>query len=78
MSVLVLTSRDIWAPTRELAFDRYSLRRGWTLVREIRRWYWDGSGRKYVGAKQVVRGDPFRSRLVHPVSEETDHSRSGQ
>ena len=36
-----------------LAFGRYPLRRGWTLVREIRRWCWVGSDRKYDEAKQV-------------------------
>ena len=59
--MLVLTSRDVWAPTRELAFGRCPLRSGWTLVREIRRWYWVGSDRKYVGANQMTgetRPDP--------------------
>ena len=76
--MLVLTSRDVWAPTRELAFGRYPLRRGWTLVRKLRRWYWAGSDRKYVVTRQVERRDPLRSGLVPPVSEETDHSRSGR
>ena len=31
--MLVLTSSDVWAPTRELAFGRYPLRSGWTQVR---------------------------------------------
>ena len=31
--MLVLTSSDVWAPTRELALGWYPLRSGWTLVR---------------------------------------------
>ena len=31
--MLVLTSGDVWAPTRELALSRYPLRSGWALVR---------------------------------------------
>ena len=61
--MLVLTSRDVWAPTQELAFGRYPLRRGWMLVRKLRRWYCSGSARKYDEAKQVERGDPLRSGL---------------
>ena len=76
--MLVLTSRDVWAPTRELAFGRYPLRRGWTLVRELRRWYWAGSDRKYDEPRQVELRDPLRAGLVPPVSEETDHSRCGR
>ena len=41
---------------------------------KLRRWYCVGSGRRYVGAKHVVRGDPLRPRLVPPGLEETDHS----
>ena len=44
---------------------------------KLRRWYCVGSGRKYVGAKQVVRGDPLRPRLAPPGLEETDHSGEG-
>ena len=72
--MLVLTSSDLWAPTQELAVRRYPLRRGWTLVRKLRRWYWAGSDRKYDEARQVERRDPLRSGLVPPGSEETDHS----
>ena len=71
-----LTSSDLWAPTQELAFGRYLLRRGWTRVREIRRWYW--SDQKYDEPRQVERRDPLNSGLVPPVSEETDHPRSGR
>ena len=40
----------------------------------FRWWYCVGSDRKYVGAKQVERGDPLRLGLVSAGSEETDHS----
>ena len=53
--------KRVWAPTQELVFGRYPLRRGWTLVREVRRLYWVGSDWKYVEAKQVsgeTRSDP--------------------
>ena len=43
-----------------------------TLVRKIRRWYCVGSALKYVGAKQVVRGDPLRPGLV-PLGSEVVH-----
>ena len=51
--MLVSTSSVLWAPTQELVFGRYPLSRGWTLVREIRRWYGVGSDRKYDEARQV-------------------------
>ena len=41
---------------------------------KVRRWYCVGSDRKYVGAKQVVRGDPLKPGLEPPGLEETDHS----
>ena len=66
--MLVSTSSDLWAPTQELVFGRSPLRRGWTLVREIRRWYGVGSDRKYDEANQV-------NGETRSVSEETDHSR---
>ena len=59
--MLVSASSVLWAPTQEMVFGRYPLRRGWTLVREIRRWYEVGSDRKYDEAKQVsseTRSDP--------------------
>ena len=66
----MLTSRNVWAPTQELVFGRYPLRRGWTLVRQVRRWYWVGSDRKYVEAKQVsalIRtGTPSDGRVGSP------------
>ena len=40
---------------------------------KLRRWYCVRSDRKYPGAKQVERGDPPRSGLVPPRSEETGH-----
>ena len=85
-SVLVFTSRDVWAPTRELAFDRYPSRRGWTLVRKIHRWYWVGSDRKYNEAKQVTgetRPDLDwhpkcqKRRITREVTEEKRSSRRG-
>ena len=44
---------------------------------KIRCGYCVGSGRKYVGAKQVKRGDPLGPGLVPPGLEETDHSGVG-
>ena len=72
--MLVLTSRDVWAPSRELAFVKVSLTQWLDAGTKVRRWYCVGSGRKYVGAKQVVRGDPLKPGLVPPGLEETDHS----
>ena len=76
--------RNVWAPTRELAFVRYSLQRGWKLVRETRRWYWAGSGWKYDEAKQVsseTHSDPDwhpqcrRKRICREVVDEQGSSR---
>ena len=41
---------------------------------KLRRWYWVGTDQKYVGAKQVERGDPLRPGLVPSGPEETDHA----
>ena len=68
--MLVSTSRDLWAPTRELAFCRSSLRRGWALERKLRRGYCAVPDWKYNELEQVERGDPLRSGLVPSVSEE--------
>ena len=65
-SVLVLTSRDVWAPTRELAFGRYPLRCGWTLVRELRRWYWAGSYPKVRRTETGGAERPAQSRTGTP------------
>ena len=59
--MLVSTSRESGCQPKNWFFGRYPLRRGWTLVREVRRLYWVGSDRKYVEAKQVsgeTRSDP--------------------
>ena len=55
-------------------FVKVSLTQWLNAGTKLRRWYCVGSGRKYVGAKQVVRGDPLRPRLAPPGLEETDHS----
>ena len=52
---------NLECPLGAKVFGRYNSRRGWTLVREVRRWYWVGSDRKYFEAKQVsgeTRSDP--------------------
>ena len=72
--MLVLTSRDFWAPTQELDFGRYPSRRGWTLVRDTALVL---GCRKYDEAKQVRRG-LVRFGVAPPVTEESDHSRSGR
>ena len=59
------TSRDVWAPTRELAFGRYPLRA------VVGRWYEKyaaGPDRKYDEANQGERGDPLRSGQVRQTS----------
>ena len=45
-------------------FVKVSLTQWLDAGTKLRRWYCVGSGRKYVGAKQLVRGDPLRSGLV--------------
>ena len=74
--MLVSTSSVLWAPTQELVFGRYPLRRGWTQLREIWRWYGVGSDRKYDEAKQ--RGDPLRSGLLPPRVGRADERRSNR
>ena len=55
-------------------FVKVSLMQRLDAGTKLRRWYCVGSGRKFVGVKHVVRGDPLRPGLVHPGLEETDHS----
>ena len=71
---------------QELVFGRYPLRRGWTLVREIRRWNGVGSDRKHDKAKQVsgeTRSDPGwylqgrKRRITREVAEWKRSSRRG-
>ena len=76
--MLDLTSRDVWAPTRELAFGRYPLvlyavRIGGTLERRTYCRCKAGTDRKYDDEKQVQRGDTLSSGLATPAPEVTGH-----
>ena len=55
-------------------FVKVSLTQWLDAGTKLRRWYCVASGRKHVGAKQVVRGDPLRPGLVPPGLEEADRS----
>ena len=55
-------------------FVRVSLTQRLDAGTKLRRWCCVGSDRRYLGAKKVERGDPPRSGLAPPGSEETDHS----
>ena len=81
--MLVSASSVLWAPTQELVFDRYPLRRGWKLVQS---WYGVGSDRKCDEAKQVsgeTRSDPDwypqgrKGRITREVADEKRSSRRG-
>ena len=76
--MLDLTSRDVSAPTRELAFGRYPLvlyavRTGGTLERRTYCRCKAGTDRKYDDEKQVQRGDTLSSGLATPAPEVTGH-----
>ena len=72
--VLVLTSSDVWAPTQELVSLTPWLGAGTRDTMLVLGWVWPEVRRGEAGEH----GDPLRSGLAPPVSEETDHSRSGR